>query len=140
MHFYFEFWNVLCAKCDSKQNNMIRVYKIILNGWIKMTWTMFASFQCWLQMVVFHLKGDFLSYFLLILIILSLSLWVLYYIEKLWYAHFWTSLGCSSYATNENLIYSNHLYEFVTQTWLECTEKWTGSPFLHLLPPDDLAH
>ncbi len=56
----------------------------------------FASFQCWLQLVVFHLKGDFLSYFVFILIILSLSLWVLYYIEKLWYAHFWTSLGCSS--------------------------------------------
>ncbi len=27
-----------------------------------------------------------------------------------------------------------------SQTWLECTEKWTGSPFLHMLPPGDLAH
>ncbi len=60
--------------------------------------------------------------------------------RKLWYAHLWTSLGCSSYATNENLIYSNYLYEFVTQTWLEYTKKWTGSPFLHMLPPGDLAH
>ncbi len=43
----------------------------------------------------FHLKGDFLSNFVLILIILNLSLWVLYYTLKLWNAHFWTTLGCS---------------------------------------------
>ncbi len=25
-HFYFEFWKVLCDKCDSKQKNMIHVH------------------------------------------------------------------------------------------------------------------
>ncbi len=37
----------------------------------------FATFQCWLQLVVFHLKGDYLSIFGLILIIFNQSLWVL---------------------------------------------------------------
>ncbi len=52
----------------------------------------FATFQCWLQLVVFHLKGDFLSNLALILIILNLSLWVLSYTVKLWNVHFWTTL------------------------------------------------
>ncbi len=55
----------------------------------------FTPFQCWLQLVVFHLKEDFLSNFVLILTILNLSLWVLYYTVKLWNACFWTTLGCS---------------------------------------------
>ncbi len=121
-----------CQKNSAKQYQLHIIIKYL------------NSIRYFLMLVVtgsfFYLKGDFLSYFVLILIILSLSLWVLYNIDKLGYAHFWTSLGCSSYATNENLIYSNHLYGFVTQTWLQCTEKWTGSPFLHMLPPGDLAH
>ncbi len=55
----------------------------------------FAPFQCWLQRVVFHLKGDFLSNFELILIIWNLSLWGLYYTAKLWNTHVRTTLGCS---------------------------------------------
>ncbi len=55
----------------------------------------FTLLQCWLQLVVFHLKVDFLSNFVLILIILNLSLWVLYYTVKLWNVHFWVTLGCS---------------------------------------------
>ncbi len=35
---------------------------------------LFATFQCWLQLVVFHLKGAFLSIFVLILIIFNQSL------------------------------------------------------------------
>ncbi len=47
------------------------------------------------QLVVFHHKGAFLSNFVLILITLNLSLWVLYYTVKLWNAHFWTTVACS---------------------------------------------
>ncbi len=98
----------------------------------------FAPFQCWLQLVVFHLKGDFLSNVVLILIILNISLWVLYYTVKLWHAHFWTTLGW--YLTCfQRKYYLLHLYEFVIWKWLKCTENWTGSPLLHLLPPSDLA-
>ncbi len=55
----------------------------------------FIPFKCWLHLVVFLLTEDFLSNFVLILIILNLSLWVLYYTAKLWNACFWTTLGCS---------------------------------------------
>ncbi len=66
-------------------------------------------FQCWLQLVVFHLKQDFLSNFVLILIIFNLSLWVLYYTVKLWNAHFWTTLVCSftCYQRKFNLLKSS---------------------------------
>ncbi len=96
----------------------------------------FAPFQRWLQLVVFHLKGDFPSNFVLILIILK---WVLYYTVKLLNSHFWTHLGCTFNWYQWNLIYSSHLYEFVICKWLKCTENWTGSPLLHLLPTGDLA-
>ncbi len=88
----------------------------------------FAPFQCWLQLVVFHLKGDFLSNFVLILIILNLLLWVIYDIVKLWNANFWATLGCSftCYQRKCNLLKSSlwicHL------KMIKCTENWTGSP------------
>ncbi len=44
------------------------------------------------------------------------------------------------HATNENLIFSSHLYEFVIWKWLKCTENWTGNPLWHLLPRCDLSH
>ncbi len=55
----------------------------------------FATFQCWLQQVVFHLKLDFKSISVLILIIFNQSLWVLFYTVKLWNTHFCTTLDCS---------------------------------------------
>ncbi len=93
----------------------------------------FAPFQCWLQLVVFHLKQDFLSNFVLILIILNLSLWMLYYTVK--------RFKCSFLNNFRLLIHMllTKIYEFVIWKWLKCTENWTGSPLLHLLPPDDLA-
>ncbi len=62
-----------------------------------------------MQLVVFHLKGDFLSIFVLILIIFNQSLWVLLYTVKLWNAHFWTTLGCSftCYQRKFNLLKSS---------------------------------
>ncbi len=65
--------------------------------------------QCWLPLIVLHLKGDFLSNFVFILIILNLSLWVLYYTVKLWNAYFWTTLGRSftSYQRKCNLLKSS---------------------------------
>ncbi len=73
----------------------------------------FAPFQCWLQMVVFQLKCDFLSNFELIVIILNLLLWVLYYTVKRLNAHFWTTLGCSFTWCQRKFNFSRHLYEFV---------------------------
>ncbi len=71
--------------------------------------SIFTPFQFWLQLVVFHLKGDFLSNLVLILIILNLSLWVLYNTVKLWNAHFGTTLGCSftCYQRQFNLLKSS---------------------------------
>ncbi len=69
--------------CSEKGNCVFSVYSPL-------------SFQCLLQLVLFHLKEDFLSNFVLILIILILSLWVLYYTWKLWNARFWTTL-CFSF-------------------------------------------
>ncbi len=57
--------------------------------------SLFTPFQRWLLLVVFHLKGDFLSNFVLILIILNLSLRVPYYTVKLWTAYFWTTWSSS---------------------------------------------
>ncbi len=58
---------------------------------------------------IFTFKGDFLSNFVLILIILNLSLWVLYYIVKNWTDHFWTTVGCSftCYKRKFNLLKSS---------------------------------
>ncbi len=69
----------------------------------------FSAFQCWLQLIVFHLKWDFLSTFVSILIILNLSLWLLYYTVKLWNARLWTSLGCyfTCYQQKFNLLKSS---------------------------------
>ncbi len=87
---------------------------------------------------IFTFKGDFLSNFVLILIILNLSLWVLYYTVKLWNAHFWTTLGCSFKCFQRKKLFT--LYQFVISKWLKCTENWAGSPLLYLLPPGDVAH
>ncbi len=77
----------------------VYVFTIISFRWIQYHIIQYnvylATFQCWLQLVVFHLKGDFLLNFVLILIILNLSLWVLHYTVKLWNDHFWTTLGYS---------------------------------------------
>ncbi len=102
----------------------------------------FVPFQCWLQLldlVVFHLKGDFPSNVVLILIILNLLLWLLYYTVNLWNACFWTNLSCSftSYKRKFNLVKSP--YDFVIWKRLKCIENWRGSPLLHLLPSGDQA-
>ncbi len=70
---------------------------------------LFALFQYWLQLLVFHLEGDSLSNFVLILIILNLLLWVFYYTVQLWNAHLWVTLGCSftCYQRKFNLLKSS---------------------------------
>ncbi len=77
---------------DSNDNDSLLLLE---EKWNEADLAVFIPFQCLWQLLVFHLYEDFLSNFVLILIILNLSLWVLYYTVTLWNAHLWTTLGCS---------------------------------------------